>query len=123
YDCGTPAADGSYVRGEDNWYSRDTIGIFIVPDIDTERFVPESEWERIRQVMSTFLPITVRAVFILLPGMAVEEPYDATQVGETATDVVSTTETEEAYQPGLDSAPDTIPGWQHLITNDLPSRS
>ena len=38
YDCGQPDGQGGYRRDEDDWYNRETIGIYIVPDVETEMF-------------------------------------------------------------------------------------
>lgn len=122
YDCGKLTA-GTYVRDDQTWYTRDTIGIYIVPDVDSEVFVLQAEWERIRQILQEFLPINVRAIFILMPGVVVEQEYDATRmVTEQASDAATLLQ-EETYGEGSDSAIDQIPAWLRFLTNDLAHRS
>jgi hypothetical protein len=122
YDCGE-LAGGTYVRDDQTWYARDTIGIYIVPDVDSEVFVLQAEWERIRQILQEFLPINVRAIFILMPGIVVEQEYDATKmVTEQASDAATLLQ-EETYGEGSDSAIDLIPAWLRFLTNNVAHRS
>jgi hypothetical protein len=122
YDCGVRKKRGRYDLDDRVWYNRQTIGVYIVPDVDTETFSPAEEIDRVRQIVNEFLPIQVRAVFFLLPYLAVEEPYDATQVVETAEDR-GTLKHEETYGEGSDRDYDEIPGWRWFVTNDLAYRS
>jgi hypothetical protein len=122
YDCGTPTQDG-FQRDDSNWYARDTAGIYIVPETDTEVFTLQAEWDRIRQILQDFLPINVRAIFILMPGVVVEQEYDATvMVTEEFADN-GVLQQDELYGEGEDSATDRIPRWRHFITNSLVYRS
>jgi hypothetical protein len=58
-----------------------------------------------------------------MPGIVVEEEYSATtMVTESEVDNGVLLE-EELYGEGTDDATDRMPGWRHLITDDLGSRS
>lgn len=119
YDCGRPNGIGGYIVDNDVWFNRETIGLYIVPDVETETFSLFEEWERVRQILAEFLPIQVRAVFVLLPDVVVEEPYDATQmVTEEASDLGIELK-DETYGEGSDDSTDTIPQWQWFVINDL----
>ncbi len=122
YDCGK-LQNGQYVRDDRTWYSRDTIGVYIVPDVETEVFVLQAEWERIRAILQEFLPITIRPVFILMPGIVVEEEYNATTMAVEEASDVGVLAQEELWGEGDDEVTDRIPGWKHFYTNDLAHRS
>jgi phage tail-like protein len=118
YDCGQPNGPDGYDRDDHDLYNRETIGIYITPDIDSEFFSPQEEGERIRQILNEFLPIQVRAVFFLQP-IDVEEAYDATEeVQEAFADLAVLVESE-LYGEGLDALSDRIPQWRWFISNDL----
>ncbi|MGW1359333.1 phage tail protein [Streptomyces chartreusis] len=123
YDCGRPRPGGGYDRDENTWYSRDTLGVYIVPDIATEVFVLQAEWERIRAILREFLPVNVRAVFVLMPGVVVEEEYNASStVTEEAADQGELLESE-TYGEGADAASDVVPGWRRFLSNSPAHRS
>ncbi|WP_414583933.1 phage tail protein [Scytonema sp. PCC 10023] len=122
YDCGQPDGRGGYDRNDNDLYNRETIGIYITPDIDSEFFSLQEEGERIRQILQEFLPIQVRAVFFLQP-INVEEGYDATaEVQEAFIDIGVLLQTE-LYGEGSDSVSDRIPEWRWFISNDLTHRT
>ncbi|MGH7600538.1 MAG: hypothetical protein ACREOI_29635, partial [bacterium] len=56
----------SYDTGKQdmNWYARDTVGIYLTPDTEDETFVVRKQ-AQIQNVLQRFLPIQIRAVFIL----------------------------------------------------------
>ena len=58
YDTG-PAAG----RGDDDWYARDTVGLFLEPDT-TDPAAVRAGGERIRRLLPEFLPATDRAVLL-----------------------------------------------------------
>ncbi|MGH8066017.1 MAG: phage tail protein [Candidatus Entotheonellia bacterium] len=123
YDCGQSDGQGGYLRDDDDWYNRETIGIYIVPDVETEAFLLLQEWERIRQILAEFLPLQVRAVFVLQPAVVVEEAYDATgMVAEEFADRAILTQ-DEVSAEGLEESFDHIPDWQWLVANDLTHRT
>jgi len=51
-------------RAENDWYSRDTVGIYLTPDTLDEQFVIRKQ-TAIANVIRDFLPIQTRAVFII----------------------------------------------------------
>ncbi|MFF1321263.1 phage tail protein [Streptomyces chartreusis] len=123
YDCGRLRADGGYDRDDRTWYSRDTVGVYIVPDSATEIFVLEAEWERIRAILREFLPVTIRAVFVLMPGVVVEEEYNASSaVTEEAADQGELVESE-THGEGADGVSDSVPGWRRFLSNSPAHRS
>lgn len=119
YDCGRPDGHGGYARDNDTWYNRETIGVFIVPLSEAEMFTILAEWTRVQQILSSFLPAQVRTVFLVDPGLTVEEAYDATRdVSEL--EITSGEEQQgEAYGEGADAAEDAVPQWRWFITNSL----
>ena len=119
YDCGRPDGEGGYERDDDCLYNRDTVGVYIVPDVATEPFSLREEWERVRQILAAFLPIQVRPVFVLQPQVVVEEAYDATRMVTEASSAVGILEQSEHWGEGLDAVTDRIPQWRRFITNDL----
>jgi phage tail-like protein len=123
YDAGQPDGQGGYRLQEDNWYNRATIGIYIVPDVETETFSLFQEWERVRQLLNEFLPLPVRAVFVLQPAVVVEEAYDATRmVSEDVAEQAFQTQ-EEVSEGGVEEAFDRMPEVQRLSANDLTQRT
>ncbi len=119
---GKPDGNGGYRRTDDTWYNRESIAIYIVPDVETEPFAFQQETERVRQVLADFMPIQVRTIFVLRPGVVVEEPYDATAVHEDYADVGYLAE-NEVYDVLPDMAWDRVPEWRWLLSNDLAHRS
>ena len=123
YDCGTPDGQGNYRRDNDTWYNRETVGLYIVPDVETEPFRLEEEWNRVRQIIGEFLPIQVRVVFVVQPGVVVEEAYNAVRdVTEGFVDVGVELK-DETYTGAVDAGVDRIPGWQWFVTNALAHHS
>ncbi|QQM44573.1 hypothetical protein [Streptomyces liliifuscus] len=123
YDCGRPRPGGGYDRDESTWYSRDTLGVYIVPDIATEVFVLQAEWERIRTILREFLPVNVRAVFVLMPSVEVEEEYNASVMAAEQADDLGVLLQEEVYGEGADAGADTLPGFRRFLTNAGAHRS
>ncbi len=123
YDAGRPDGRGGYLRDDTVRYDRGTIGVYVVPDDTEESFGVDEEWDRVKQVLADFLPIHVRVVFVLDPGL-LEERYDTlADVGEAAASDVGLAVDAEAYGDGTDAAADRIPEWRFLITNRLTDRS
>jgi phage tail-like protein len=122
YDAGRPDPSGVYAMDNTTLYSRETIGIYVVPDVATEALVLEQEWERVRVILDEFLPANVRAVVVVLPDVAVEEPYDATQAGEELLQSAQAVE-DEVYSEGADEVVDRIPEWRTITVNDPSTRS
>ncbi|HEX8722751.1 MAG TPA: hypothetical protein VF736_19190, partial [Pyrinomonadaceae bacterium] len=51
-------------RGNDNWYARDTVGIYLTPDTDDAALIIRKR-NQIESLLRSFLPIQVRAVLII----------------------------------------------------------
>ncbi len=51
-------------RGNENWYSRDTVGIYLTPDTDDAALIIRKR-NQIESLLKSFLPIQVRAVVII----------------------------------------------------------
>jgi len=71
----------TYDAGEDegkptdnDWYARDTIGIYLSPGKDDQRFITRTR-EFIRGILERFLPIQIRAVFFINPPLTGELIY------------------------------------------------
>jgi hypothetical protein len=61
YDTGAAAS-----RTDDDWYARDTVALYLQPDTDDPAAVRAGR-ERIRRLLSEFLPATDRAVLLTTP--------------------------------------------------------
>lgn len=97
-------------REEDDWYARDTVGIYLTPDTDDEQLILRKQ-STLANVVRRFLPIQVRAVFIIqqvypefvytyaLPG-AVEPRF----IGEQMVDSILS----EIYAGAADSIVDRV---------------
>jgi hypothetical protein len=59
YDTG-PASG----RGDDDWYARDTVGLFLEPGASDPPETVRAGKDRIRRVLPEFLPATDRAVLL-----------------------------------------------------------
>jgi hypothetical protein len=103
-------------RGEQDWYARDTVGIYLTPTTEDPAVISENH-RRIKDVLKQFLPIQVRAVFIIeLVATEAVYTYDFPDAAETrlivesAVDSVDTV-AAETYTGLFDSRRDTVPGW------------
>lgn len=122
YDVGRPDASGAYQQDNNTLYNRETIGIYVVPDVATETFVIEQEWERVRAILAEFLPVNVRAIVVVLPDVVLEEPYDATQAVEELVQSAQLVEEDADGEP-LDAVADRIHEWRTITANDTSTRS
>jgi phage tail-like protein len=123
YDCGTPDGLGGYSRSDAVLYNRETLAVYVIPEESSDVFVLQQEADRIKAILRDFLPIGVRAVFFVMPGTVVEDPYDATHdAADSATDVATLLELEQ-YGAGDDAVKDTMAGWHWLVTNLPAARS
>ncbi len=69
YDTGTEGK-----RTDDDWFARDTLGVYLEPDTaDPEALTREVE--RLRRVLPEFMPTTDRAVFVTRTDTHVEAVY------------------------------------------------
>lgn len=76
-------------RTDQNWYAGDTVGIYFTPDTDDLAQIAQGR-ELIEDALRQFLPIQVRAAFIL--DAAVHKEWVDTCIGEQFSDRITTTE-------------------------------
>ena len=123
YDCGTPDGLGGYTRSDAVLYNRETLAVYVIPEESSDRFVLQQEADRIKAILRDFLPIGVRAVFFVMPGIVVEDPYDATRdAADGASDAGALLELDQ-YGAGADAITDTMAGWRWLVSNVPAARS
>ncbi|MBI5559216.1 MAG: hypothetical protein HY885_16455 [Deltaproteobacteria bacterium] len=105
---------------DSNWYSRQTIGIYLTPDTEDPTLILRNQ-KLLRGVLHQFLPIQVRYVFIIEPAVYKEQIYtydfptaeNARFIEEKYTDSL-TTVSSETYTGPADSYADRIPQWRWL---------
>jgi hypothetical protein len=79
YDAGATGPAGPE-RSEDDWYARDTLGLYLEPDtLDADEVAAGSE--RLRGVLGEFLPATDRAVLIDETQLHRDFVFDFTRPG------------------------------------------
>ena len=104
-------------RTDQDWYARDTVGIYLTPDTEDQTLILRNQ-KLIENVLKQFLPIQVRAVFIIEPAVYEEliYTYDFPAVepqrliAEQFFDRMDST-TSEIYSGLGDSYQDAVPGW------------
>jgi phage tail-like protein len=106
-DFGTYTSDTR--RTNDDWYRRDTLGLYLAPDsMDPE--VIERSVQRLASVIPEFMPATDRAVLITTQELHTEFVYTYDRPGaaeprfivESHADALSAPLAEEALPPGED---------------------
>jgi len=115
YDTG---ANGKMT--DSNWYSRETMGIYLTPDTEDPGLIVRNQ-KVLSGVLHQFIPITSRYVFIIEPAVYAEKiytyefPQDEEQhrIREEFTDSL-TTVTPEVYSGPGDGYTDHIPEWRWL---------
>ncbi len=102
------------IRGDLNWYARDTIGIYLTPNTEDPAMI-EYNRNLIRNALRQFLPIQVRVVFIIpLVSREFIYTYDFPEanpqrrIGEVTFDSVL----PETYGTVRDFYRDQAPGWR-----------
>jgi hypothetical protein len=111
YDCGRQDGRGGYLLDNSVRYNRQTIGVLMLPDLDVEPFTFPRDWEWISGAWAQFLPIHVRAVHVLQPGLA-EDEYETNKIQEEITDVGVMKHEAESCNAPRDSGQDWIVGWE-----------
>jgi phage tail-like protein len=123
YDCGVPDGLGGYDRSDAVLYNRETLAVYVIPEESSDVFVLQQEADRIKAILRDFLPIGIRAVFFVMPGTVVEDPYDATRdAADSVTDAGTLIELDH-YGAGVDTHADTMAGWHWLVSNVLAART
>jgi hypothetical protein len=105
---------------DSNWYSRQTLGIYLTPDTEDPGLILRNQ-KLLRGVLHQFLPIAVRYVFVIEPAIYKEQIYtydfptaeNERFIGEEYTDSL-TTVSPEVYSGLTDSYADRIPEWRWL---------
>jgi phage tail-like protein len=120
YDAGRLAPDGRYALDNAVLYNRETIGVYVVPDVVSETLVIEQEWDRVRAILGEFLPIAARAVVVVLPDVIVEDAFAL-----PAEELVQSVQLlqDEQYGEGADAVADRIPEWRTIVANNASTRS
>jgi len=105
---------------DSNWYSRQTLGIYLTPDTEDPGLILRNQ-KLLRGVLHQFLPIQVRYVFVIEPAIYREQIYtydfptaeSERFIEEEYTDSL-TTVSSEIYSGPADSYADRIPEWRWL---------
>lgn len=58
----------------EDWYARDTIGIYLTPETEDQQLIRKNQ-EIVKGILNRFLPIQLRAVFIINPCVHIEFVY------------------------------------------------
>ncbi len=91
-----------------DWYARDTVGIYLASDIEDPTLIVRNQ-NLIENVLRQFLPIQVRTVFVIEPFGYQELVYtDDLPIGER---VFDSTIPETYLGLGDDHAKGIVPGW------------
>jgi phage tail-like protein len=61
-------------KDESNWYARDTIGLYLTPETEDQQLITRSQ-ELVKGILNRFLPVQLRAVFIINPAVYPELVY------------------------------------------------
>jgi hypothetical protein len=101
-------------RGEQEWYGRDTVGLYLTPTSEDPAIIARNR-QVVQDVLQHFLPIQVRAVLIIEPAPHREAVYTydflaepaQRRLGETAFDSVL----PETVGAARDSHIDWVAGW------------
>jgi hypothetical protein len=105
---------------DSNWYSRQTLGIYLTPDTEDPGLIQRNQ-KLLRGVLHQFLPIQVRYVFVIETAIYREQIYtydfptaeNKRFIEEEFTDSL-TTMSSEVYTGPADSYADRIPEWRWL---------
>jgi hypothetical protein len=109
-------------RTDQDWYARDTVGIYLTPDTEDQTLILRNQ-KLIENALRQFLPIQVRAVFIIEPAVYEELIYTydfptaepQRLIAEQFFDRMDST-TSEIYSGLGDSYQDAVPGWIWLCS-------
>ncbi len=103
-----------------SYYSRDAVGLYIIPDDSMTRAPYEAEGERLSALVEPFRPLPVRFVQFLEPPNVTELVYGAKHdIGESYTDDYPDVDTLGAIGESASAAT----GWAVLRTNTFGSVS
>ncbi len=105
---------------DSNWYSRETMGIYLTPDTEDPDLIMRNQ-KVLRGALRQFLPMQTRYVFIIEPAVYNEKVYtydfprddEQQYIREEFTDSL-TMASPEIYSGLSDSYTDHIPEWRWL---------
>ncbi len=89
-------------KGEQDWYARDAVGIYLTPNTDNPDLITQGQ-KLIANALERFLPVRVRPVFIIETSIYAELVYTYDHAGAEPKRVI-----EEAYYDG--TLPETYRG-------------
>ncbi len=110
----------TYDTGKKNedWYARDTIGIYLSPDTENQQLITRSQ-ELVKGILHKFLPIQLRTVFIINPSVYKESIYPSDHpLEDTFFDTMEST-TTDIYSGLNDRYQDTISEWIWFHSVDI----
>lgn len=105
----------------DDWYARETAGLYIIPDVDDERLITQKQ-ASLEILLSHFLPVQVRPVFII--PLATQETvytYDFPDIHperlikDAYSDDISRL-IYEIWTHVSDSHVDAVPAWVRMLS-------
>jgi hypothetical protein len=104
-------------RTDQNWYSRDTLGIYLTPETEESQQIIQTR-DLIRKVLRQFMPIQMRAVFIINPAVYKELVYTYDHptaesqrfIEESFIDNIEVS-AADVYSGLSDSYKDRVPDW------------
>lgn len=105
----------------DDWYARDTIGLYLTPDTDDQQLIMKNR-ELIKGVLKRFLPIQTRPTFIISPPLYKELIYTYDFLQEDNENPRHIKEMffdgniTEVYPGVSDKYEDRAPGWTWLCS-------
>lgn len=103
----------------DDWYARDTIGLYLKPDTDDQQLITRSQ-ELVKGILHRLLPIQIRPIFIIEPPIYREMVYTYDFPGEEKENprrideqVINTITipSGEVYPGAADNYRDRVPAW------------
>lgn len=114
---------------KDDWYSRDTIGIYLTPtNTEALRLIARNR-ELVRGILERFLPIQIRAIFFINPPLHNELVYtydfkaedneNPCRIFEQFEDRLETDPPPEEYAGAGDDYEDTVPQWVWLRSVEI----
>lgn len=109
YDAGNPDLKPEEKPGNDDWYARDTVGLYLDNDTFDDEEIQASV-NRLQPVLADFMPMTDRAVFIARADLHTEYVYtyglpagpNTYVIGETFVDSLTSSAGETVLSPGED---------------------
>lgn len=115
--------DYVYDTGKENedWYARDTIGLYLTPDTEDQQLITKNR-ELVEGILDRFLPIHLRAVFIINPPIYIEKVYTYDFPEDDPQQLIEEqffdSTIPEVYPGVSDVYEDRVPGWIWIHSQD-----